>query len=135
MKSMNVYLFFNGNCEEAMNFYKKCLGGELTLMRYKEAPIETAEDMKEKIMHAELRKDGIHMMAADEERKKELIIGQNVNLSINFETPEEQEEVFKKLAEDGKINMDLQDTFWDATYGSLTDKYGINWIFNYDKRK
>jgi PhnB protein len=135
MKSMNVYLFFNGNCEEAMNFYKKCLGGELTLMRYKEAPIETAEDMKEKIMHAELRKDGIHMMAADEERKKELIIGQNVNLSINFETPEEQEEVFKKLAEDGKINMELQDTFWDATYGSLTDKYGINWIFNYDKRK
>ncbi|MBA3900161.1 MAG: VOC family protein [Bacteroidetes bacterium] len=133
MKSMNVYLFFNGNCEEAMNFYKKCLGGDLTLMRYKEGPMETTEESKEKIMHAELRMDGIHLMASDGEVGKKLLVGQNVNLSINFDTKGEQEEVFNMLADGGNITMKLEDVFWGAKFGSLTDKFGVNWMFNYDK--
>lgn len=130
---MNVYLFFKGNCEAAMNFYKECLGGDLTLMRYREGPMETPEALKDKIMHAELRIHGIHLMASDVEPGQEISIGKNVNLSINFETEEEQEKVFNKLADGGNVTMPLQDTFWGAKFGSLTDKYEINWMFNYDK--
>jgi PhnB protein len=133
MKSMNAYLFFNGNCEEAMNFYKDCMGGDLTLMRYEETPVETTEEQKEKIMHAELRKDGIHMMAADVQSNDGLLVGQNINLSLNFDTLQEQESVFNKLAVGGNITMPLNDAFWGAKYGSLTDKYGVNWMFNFEE--
>jgi PhnB protein len=133
MKSMNVYLFFNGNCAEAMEFYKKCLGGELTLMKYSEGPMEKPEGADDKIMHAELRFDGIHMMAADIVDREELRFGENYHLSLNFETLEELQKSFDALGDNGKVTMPVQDTFWGASFGMLTDKFGINLMFNYDK--
>ena len=135
MKTLNVYLFFNGNCEEAMNYYKKCLGGEIvSVMSFGESNMPIPEEAKNRIMHAELKADNIYIMASDGTPDKQVTIGDNYSLSINCTSEEEQENVFNKLVSGGKVTMPLQDTFWGAKFGMLTDKFGINWILNFNKR-
>lgn len=134
MKSLNVYLFFGGRCEEALNFYKECMDGEITsLQRFGDAPMEVGEHEKDKVMHAEFRSEDIYFMASDGMEEQEVEQGNTVTLSINLDDEAEQEKMFRKLAEGGKVTMELQDTFWGARFGQLTDKFGINWMLNCDK--
>lgn len=135
MKSLNVYLFFAGRCKEALTFYKECLGGEVTPMQtFGEGPMEVDESQKAKIMHAEFHGDDIFFMASDGMGDEEKIDGNSITLSLNLDDETEQEDVFKKLSEGGKVIMELQDTFWDARFGMLTDKFGIRWMLNCDKK-
>lgn len=134
MKSLNVYLTFTNECEEALNFYKEALGGEITsIQRFGDAPIETKEEDKQKVMHAEFRAEGIYFMASDSMQDYPVAPGRSVSLSLNFSDEKELETVFNKLASGGKITMALQDTFWGAKFGMLIDKYGINWMANCEK--
>ena len=131
---LNPYLSFEGTCEEALNFYKKCLGGEFEFVnRYKEGPPEMGgtkipEEFMEKIMHMTWRFHDNVVMASD--ILGEIPKGGNITLSINIDDVNEMETVFDALSAGGQVTMPLQDTFWGARFGMFTDKFGIQWMFN-----
>ncbi len=137
MTQINSYLTFNGNCREAMNFYKDCLGGELTLQTVGESPMaeQMPRQMKESILHSTLLRDGITLMGSDMVCEDGLIKGNSVSLMLNCSSEKEIRNCYDKLAAGGKATHPLHDTFWGALFGDLTDKYGNNWILHYDKNK
>lgn len=131
MKQLNVYLAFPGNCEQALHFYKDCLGGEIvSLQRFGDTPVDSPEEHKQKVMHAEFRAGDIFFMASDGRPDEALTPGDMIHLSINLTDAAEQEAIFSKLSAGGRVDMPLQDTFWGACFGMLTDKYGIRWMLN-----
>ncbi|MBO6586041.1 MAG: VOC family protein [Gracilimonas sp.] len=131
MKTLVPYLFFRGNCEEAMNYYKECLDGEITaLQRFGDTEMPVDDEHKQKIMHGELKADGIHMMFSDGAPHKDITEGDNVQLNINIDSEEEQDRLFELLSEGGEVTMPLETTFWGARYGMLKDKFGIRWMLN-----
>ena len=131
---LNPYLAFNGNCEEALNFYKECLGGEFeSFNRFKDGPEELAgmkvpEHLMDKVMHMTLRFGDNVIMASDS--LEEVPAGGNITLSIGMDDVEEMNTVFNKLSGGGQITMPLQDTFWGARFGMFTDRFGVKWMFN-----
>jgi len=140
MATINPYLNFNGNTEEAFNFYKSVFGGEFAvLMRFGETPgceeMPIAEGDKGKIMHVALPiGNGDVLMATDalESMGQKLIEGNNFSLSIGAESKEEAERLFNGLSEGGKVEMPLGDAFWGAYFGMFQDKFGVRWMVNYD---
>ncbi len=142
MARINPYLNFNGNTEEAFNFYKSVFGGEFaTVMRFGETPgcdeMPIAEGDKNKIMHIALPigEDNV-LMATDalESMGQTLSEGNNFSISISTDSREETDRVFNALADGGKIEMPLGDTFWGAYFGMFQDKFGIRWMINYDEK-
>jgi len=134
MKNLVVYLTFPGNCEEALNFYKKALGGEIIMKQtFGESPMPSEESAKNRIMHSQFKADEIFFMASDSMPGQTIHPGENVSLSINFTDENELARIFNALAEGGNVTMPLQDTYWNARFGMLRDKYGIAWMLNYDK--
>jgi PhnB protein len=137
MATINPYLNFKGNTEEAFNFYKSVFGGEFaTLQRFKDTPeadkIPASE--REKIMHVALPiGKGNMLMATDalESMGQKLVAGNNFYIAIGPESKEEADRLFKGLSSGGQITMPLQDAFWGAYFGMLTDKFGIQWMVNY----
>ncbi|MGB7291450.1 MAG: VOC family protein [Thermodesulfobacteriota bacterium] len=138
MATINPYLNFNGNTEEAFNFYKSVFGGEfIALMRWKDAPEadKILEGDREKIMHVSLPiGKGNILMATDacESMGQTLTAGNNFYICIGAESKEEAEKLFNGLSAGGKIEMPLQDMFWGAYFGMFTDKFGIQWMVSYD---
>ncbi len=134
---LTPYLMFNGNCEEALNFYAKALGGGIVhLSRYEGSPMESMASDKQKIMHATMIAKEITIMGADDERSGTESKGSGaVHLNINFDNPDEEEKAFNALVGGGKSTMPLQDTFWGSKFGMLTDKFGVNWMFNCELKK
>ncbi len=131
MESITPYFFFQGNCEEATSFYHDCLGGKLEIKRFGESDMPVGDDYKNKIMHAELTlENGLKIMFSDGAPHKKVSTGNHIQINIGFEDEKETETVFNKLAEDGKITMPLEVTFWNAKFGMLVDKYGIQWMVN-----
>ncbi|NUQ23967.1 MAG: VOC family protein [Saprospiraceae bacterium] len=133
MKNLNVYLHFNGNCQEALNFYKDALGGEIASMQtYGQSPVESPAGAQDYVMHAEFKSDGIYFMAGDTPPENPVAPGSNVTLSINLDDKAEQTRIFDKLSVGGHVTMELQDTFWGARFGMLDDKFGVSWMLNCD---
>ena len=129
---LTPYIMFNGNCEEAMNFYAGALGGEIKeFSRYEGSPAEGMSDDKSKVMHARMVAGDSSIMGADAQQPAQ---GNNVHLSLNFDSVEKGEKIFAALSEGATVTMPLQDTFWGARFGMLTDKFGINWMVNCDKK-
>ena len=135
MKEITTYLNFDGNCRQAMTFYQRCLGGELHIMPFSEAPGDFAKEAKDRIMHATLRAGSGTLMASDTMPGMPFQQGNNFAICIAPESIQETERLFTALAEGGKVTMPLQDTFWGARFGMLTDKFGINWMLNFEKPK
>ncbi len=144
MATINPYLNFNGNTEEAFNFYKSVFGGEFTaLQRFKDVSElcegnKVSENDAEKIMHVSLPiGKGNVLMATDtlESMGQSLTAGNNFTISVNAESEEEANVLFKELSADGKVTMPLADAFWGALFGMLTDKFGIQWMVNYDRNQ
>lgn len=130
---LTPYILFNGNCEEALNFYAAALQGEIkTLSRYEGSPAESMSADKQKIMHSYFVANGIAFMAADGD--KDTTSGM-IHLCLDFKSSEEEQKVFDALSEGGTITLALEDTFWGARFGMLTDKFGIKWMLNYEKNK
>ncbi len=131
MKNLNVYLAFEGQCEEALNLYKDCFGGDIVSMqRYGESPAPSPEGYEQKIMHATFQADGIFLMACDTSPEHPVQTGNNVHLSINLDDAAAQKTIFERLSAGGQVTMPLQATFWGAEFGMLTDRFGINWMLN-----
>lgn len=142
MISINPYLNFPGTSEEAFNFYKSVFGGEfITLQRFKDVPgtENMAAGDQEKIMHIALPlgKAGIILMASDalESMGQKVNAGNNFYINLNVESKEEADQIFIKLSAGGKVEMALEDTFWGAYFGSFADRFGIQWMINYEKKK
>ena len=132
--TITPYIMFNGNCEEALNFYAKALGGEIKdLQRFEGSPAEGMSADKNKVMHAHFEAKGIFFMASD--GNKSGVEGGMVHLSVNFDQDGEIDTVFNALIEGATVTMPLQDTFWGARFGMLKDRFGVNWMFNFDKPK
>lgn len=138
MATINPYLNFEGNTEEAFNFYKSVFGGEfLTLQRFKDTPEagKVPANEREKIMHVALPiGKGNILMATDalESMGQKLTFGNNFFISINAESEAEATKLFNGLSAGGTIEMPLQKTFWNAYFGMFKDKFGIKWMVNYD---
>lgn len=141
MTTVNPYLNFNGNTEEAFNFYKSVFGGDFqAVMRFKDNPQcgEMAEIDKERIMHIALPiGNGAILMATDslESLGQKLTVGNNFYICLSPDTKEEADRLFNGLSEGGKIEMPIQDMFWGAYWGSFTDKFGVQWMINFVKAR
>ena len=135
MKGITTYLTFDGNCREAMTFYKRCLGGELLLMPVSDAPGETPKEAKDRIMHASLKNGSVSLMASDRWLDHPFQQGDNFAICVAPESLEETEKLFVSLGENGKVTSPLQDTFWGARFGTLMDQFGIHWMFNFENSK
>lgn len=129
------YLAFNGNCEAALNYYKEVFGGEVAyFMRFKEAPDMTFdEEGGNRVMHAQLNINGVILYMSDTFPSQPVSDGSRVKLTIEMITKDEQTRIFNALAVDGNIDMALEDTFWGARYGAVTDQFGISWGLNCEK--
>ena len=134
MTYINAYLNFNGQTREAMTFYKDCLGGELVMQKISESPMaaRVPSEMGAKILHSSLTKDDLVLMASDM-MGNSIVKGNSISLCVNCSSDEEINLFFNKLSKDGRIVEPLHQSFWGATFGSLTDKFGVTWIFNYSK--
>jgi PhnB protein len=137
MSHIHSYLTFSGNCREAMNFYKDCLGGELFFQTVGETPLagKMPEKMKNFILHSTLTNGNLVLMASDMVSEKGLVRGNAISLMLNCTSEEEIRSIFKKLSEGGIIGHKLEDTFWGAIIGDFTDKFGNNWLLHYDKNQ
>jgi PhnB protein len=132
VKHAHTFVAFDGNCREAMTFYGKCLDAELFLLPYGEAPFDAPKQAAERILHSTLTKAGrVLLMAADVMPGSAWQPGNNFSVFLGCESREEIETVYAALAENGKITMPLQDTFWNARFGTLTDRFGVNWSLNW----
>jgi PhnB protein len=129
---VNPYLNFNGNCEEAFNFYAKTFGGKIL---FKVTHGETPEghrnpELKDKIMHATLQVGDRVIMGSDAPQQY-YSKPQGVYVSLNIKEVAESERVYNALAENAnKVELPLQETFWAERFGMLTDRYGIPWMIN-----
>ena len=137
MTQINSYLTFNGNCREAMNFYKDCLGGELTFQTIGESPLadKMPAAMKECILHATLTKESLILMGSDMVGEQGLVKGNAVSLAINCSSDEEIQSFYEKLSVGGNKDHALEESFWGASFGDLTDKYGNHWLLNFEKSR
>lgn len=143
MANLNPYLTFPGNCEEAFSFYKSVFGQEyLHFGRYSEIPSDEEmmipEDKMNKILHIALPvgKETI-LMGSDsgDEWNAEVVPGNNVSLSISTESREDADRIFDILSKEGKIIMQIGDVFWGSYYGICTDKFGVNWMVNFNEQE
>jgi len=140
MATVNTYMTFNGFCEEAFLFYKSIFGGEFSYFgRFKDMPMTDGKTCSpaeaEKIMHVSLpisKETAIMGSDSFESFGTETIYGNNFSLSLNTGSKEEADKLFNALSDGGKITMLMENTFWNAYFGTFTDKFGINWMVNFD---
>ena len=129
---VNPYLSFNGQCEAAFKFYEKCLGGSgLSFHKYAGSPMsgQVPPEWQDKVMHATLLFGNTALMGADAPPSY-FREPQGFSISLSVDTPEDSDRVFSALAEGGKIQMPIQQTFWTSRFGVLIDKFGIPWMVN-----
>jgi PhnB protein len=137
MKTINPYLIFNGNAEEAFDFYQSIFGGEVFKMRFSEMPgtSEMPDKDQNKLAHVALAIAGEDqiLMASDAGTGHEANIQKNGNyyLSLEPESAEEAEQIYNKLTEDGTVFMPLDETDWAEKFAMFADKFGIQWMINY----
>lgn len=144
MATVNAYLTFNGNCEEAFEFYKSVFGGEYPYIgKFKDMPQadENCAPMSEadanKIMHVSLPISKETMLMGSDtsgEWAFNFIQGNNFSVSINAESKEEADKLFNGLSAGGQVTMSMNSTFWGAYFGMFADKFGINWMVNFDEK-
>lgn len=137
MVTINPYLNFDGKTEEAFKFYQTVFGGELSeINRFKDMPDaqDIPEKDREKVMHVSLPiGKGNFLMGSDimGSMASNFKPGNNFYISVSPQSREETERIFKELSKGGKIEMELDETFWGSYFGMFQDKYGINWMLDY----
>lgn len=143
MASANIYLTFNGNCEEAFNFYKSVFGGEFPYVgRYKDMPApegggkQFSAEEGNRIMHISLPiGGGTYLMGSDTggEWAPSYKPGNNFSISVNADSKEEADRIFAGLSAGGQVTMPMNKTFWGDYFGMWTDRFGINWMMSFNE--
>jgi PhnB protein len=129
---LELFINFDGNCREAVNFYAKVFKSEVqNMMTYEQAPADpnhpVAEADKDKIMYAGIPIGGMTVMFMDMPSDFPLIVGNNINPTVSMANKEEMERIFNELKDGGEVYMELQKTFFSELYGMLKDKFGVIW--------
>ena len=135
MEGIKPYISFKGNCEEAINFYKEKLGAEVLFIgRYGDSPM-AGKSPDDKIMHCSILVGDSVIMACDNvfEGQNPTTVGNNISLALGTKDVASAEKAFEEMSDGATIVMPIQETFWAERFGMLTDKFGINWMFNCDK--
>jgi PhnB protein len=142
MATTNTYLVFNGNCEDAFNYYKSIFGVEFGYFgRFGEMAesegYKVSDAFKNQVMHVSLQIGNSILMGSDcgEEQASFFVQGNNFSVSITADSKEEAEKLFNGLAEGGTITMPLNTTFWGDYFGMLTDKFGVNWMVAFNEQQ
>jgi PhnB protein len=131
----NAYLNFPGKCEEAFNFYAKCLNAQIVaLIRASETPMKdhTPADRQNMIVHARMHIGDTVLMGSDAPPNY-FKQPQGFSVCLNVPEADEAERVFHALSEGGNVEMAIQETFWAKRFGTFTDKYGTPWMINCEK--
>lgn len=137
MTHLNPYLTFNGNCSEVMGFYKECLNGELSLLTVESSPMadQWPAEAQKSILHASLIKEGVVLLlGSDMGGTGTGISGNIISLSLSCSSEEELNRLFSNLSSGGQVTRPLHD-FFAGKIGALTDKFGLNWLFYFDKNQ
>lgn len=136
MKTLDLspYLFFNGNCLEAMKFYQSIFGGELTVKTFGEMDHNCPGALKDQVMHANIMGGRIEFFASDNPGPNPLGTGK-ISMTLHGSDEEALREIFGKLSEGAKVNQVLERQMWGDIYGDLTDKYDVNWMVNIGEEK
>jgi PhnB protein len=132
---INPYLFFDGRCEEAFQFYAKLFGAKITgMMQFEGSPAaeHVPQDWHSKIMHASLDIGGMTLMGADI-APDHYAEPKGFSVSLSIHKIADVERIFQALAGNGKVRMPLQQTFWAARFGMVTDRFGIPWMVNCER--
>lgn len=144
MTTINTYITFDGNCEEAFTFYKSVLGGEFAYIgRFNEMPPQEgmppmAAEYGEKIMHVSLPVSKETLLSGSDtfgEWSSCLVKGNNFSVSIATDSRNEADRLFNGLSEGGKVTMPMNQTFWGSYFGMFTDKFGINWMISFEDQQ
>lgn len=134
MKHITTYLHFNGTCRQAMQFYQRCLGGDLTLNTYPDATGTPATAPDAPIMHAQLSHGGTPQIMASDSTPQGLVTpGNNFSIAVECTSTEEIDRLFASVGASGTVRMPVSDVPWGARFGMLTDQFGVQWFFNYTK--
>lgn len=129
---LSTHLTFNGQCEEALKFYQKCLGGTIQMMMtWGESPMadQVSAELRDKIIHAALRV-GESTLSGGDGPPDQYQEPRSFAVAIQVKDPSEAERVFRELSEGGKVTMPIQQTFWSARFGMCTDRFGVPWMVN-----
>ena len=140
MTTINTYLTFNGNCEEAFSYYKTVFGGDYeSISKFKDMPPDPnfpmSDDDMEKIMHVSLPiSKETALMGSDTggEWATKFEVGNNFSISIDTDSKEEADRLFTELSKDGHVIMPMEMTFWESYFGNFIDKFGVGWMVSFD---
>ena len=132
MSKMNLYANFNGQCRDAMTFYKSVFGGELTMQSAGSSPMaaQVPAQFQDHLIHAQLDTQDWTLMASDAIGHP-LTHGNDMSIMINCDSEEQINTYYKALSAGGEIVSELKKEFWGAIYANFVDKYGIRWMLNY----
>lgn len=135
MPSISSYLTFNGNCREAMTFYRDCLGGELVLETIGDLPMSAKIpcEMKALVVQATLTKGQMEIVATDMGNENQIVKGNAVALLLDCDSEEEARLVYHKLSNGGEQTHPLEDSFWGALFGNLRDRFGNHWLIRFER--
>ncbi|AUC85432.1 VOC family protein [Polaribacter sp. ALD11] len=127
---VQAYLAFDGNCQEALNFYGELFNADVeNRVTYEDKKIDVSSSYRKKLQHAELKGKGISFMAYDAAPDTPINAGNQIHLSADFNDREEAEDVFNNLSRSGIVHHEFREREW-GFFGRCTDKYGINWMVN-----
>jgi PhnB protein len=132
MRQLVPYINFNGQCNDALHFYQSCFeNAELSIQTFADGKVDDMpQELQGNVMHAEFKADGLFFMASDGQAGGDFNKGNNIHINVQLDSVDEQSELFERLSQNGTVIMPLQQTFWDARFGMLTDKFGIQWMLN-----
>ena len=141
MTTINTYLTFNGNCEEAFNFYKSVFGGEFRhIGKFSDMPTDPnckpmPEEELNRVMHVSFPIGNTVLMGSDTggEWASSFKQGTNFSVSINTDSQKEADRLFSELSNNGQVIMPMNKTFWDSYFGMFTDQFGIQWMVSFDE--
>lgn len=132
---IHPYLVLDGRGQEAIKFYEEAVEAEiLSVQTFGEMPDDPEnplpDEVKDRVMNAQMKVGGTDLMLSDTYPGQPYQLGQQVSIAIIIKDVEKSREVFEKLSEGGSVHMELQETFWSAAYGQVTDKFGVLWQVN-----
>ena len=136
MTSLTTYLLFDGKCQQAMEFYKSCFQGDLTMIKVKDSPLKDQMPavQQDKVLNARLKNGNVEISASDWLMPNRTPVhGNTVCLYLSGGTHAELKALFERLSEEAEVTDPLSDRFF-GTYGALNDKFGVRWMFQSNEK-
>ncbi|GAA0385383.1 VOC family protein [Paenibacillus motobuensis] len=135
--AVDVYLYFNGNCREAVEYYAQVFETEKPqIMAFGDNPpnpeFPLPEEARNLVMHSRLNINGSNVMFSDVFPGSPFTVGNNIGLAYGSKDMDQIKQLFNKLKDGGTVKMELQETFWSKCYGNLRDKFGIEWQLSHE---